>query len=138
MPEFKKINQIDKAKVKIVVDNDSSESEQLQELSFKSKKALSILLIDSDISNVFQLSADLSSLNIEIEEASTINELKEKNMLDYPVVLVNLISVETSDLEPILEFLEENDLNVIKIGLGNKITDFSSITALKNEVQKFI
>ena len=138
LPEFKKINQIDKAKVKIVVDNDSSESEHLQELSFKSKKALSILLIDSDISNVFQLSADLSSLNIEIEEASTINELKEKNMLDYPVVLVNLKSIETSDLEPILEFIEENDLDVIKIGLGNKVTDFSSITALKNEVQKFI
>jgi signal transduction histidine kinase len=138
LPEFKKINQFDKAKVKIVVDNDSLEFEQLQELSFKSKKVLSILLIDSDISNVFQLSADLSSLNIEIEEASTINELKEKNMLDYPVVLVNLKSIETSDLDPILEFLEENDLNVIKIGLGNKITDFSSITALKNEVQKFI
>ena len=80
---------------------------------------------------------DTDSDGLELAE-KRINELKEKNMFDYPVVLVNLISVETSDLEPILEFLEENDLNVIKIGLGNKITDFSSITALKNEVQKFI
>ena len=138
LPEFKKINQIDKAKVNIVAENNSLLPDSVQELSFKSKKALSILLIDSDISNVFKLSADLSSLNIEIEEASTINELKEKNILDYPVVLVNLASVETSDLSPILEFLEENSLNVIKIGMGNKITDYSSITALKNEVKKFI
>lgn len=88
-----------------------------------------ILLIDSDISNVFKLASHFSSLTI--DEAGNKEELIQKDLSSYHKVLLNKESFSNEDFAELKTELERNSEKLIFVGLGEKVDSLDNINALK-------
>jgi two-component system chemotaxis sensor kinase CheA len=100
---------------------------------FNSKR---MLIIDEDISNVFEISGKLMDLQMNIEEASTLKELEDKIATPFDVVLINFDSISNEELikmESVFLTIKEK---IIGVGRSHKITSLTNVKEILSEMLK--
>jgi signal transduction histidine kinase len=95
-----------------------------------------MIIIDDDISNVFDISSKLIDLQMNIEEASTLLELKEKMLLPFDVVLINFDSITNDELNKMETILFKVQKKTIEVGSSKNIRSLSNVNEILSEMLK--
>jgi len=89
-----------------------------------------MLIIDEDISNVFDISGQLVDLQLNIEEASTLIELEEKVKSPVDMVIINFDSINSGELQNMMRILEGFENKTIEIGTSKNIQTLDQISSI--------
>ncbi len=137
LPEFKKFKKLGSPSS---MDEVSSKKEVEPASKIVSTDSISIcgkiLLVDGDISNVFNLSAQLP--NIEIDEASSFDELQTKSLDDYKIIVINKETMNKDEVVRIQGFIKELGSEIILVGEEEKVAsidDTDSLTAILRNIE---
>ena len=135
LPEFKSFQKIEENTTSNPAPKTEEEPIKESVEPNKADESLSgkILLIDSDISNVFTLSADFP--NLEIDEAGNLEELKSKNSQDYSSILINTETIQGVSLEEIKAELSTYKVNLVFVGSGEVVESLDDRDKLKSALR---
>lgn len=130
LPEFKTFKKIAETasekvveKVPVAEEPKSSEKFTADEVSGK------ILLVDGDISNVFTLSGVFP--NLEIDEAGSKEELFEKELSNYKIIIINKTTIGEDLAQVIHSDLVSQNITALLVGENEQVSSIEDFGALQ-------
>ena len=133
LPDFKTFKKLsaESAKPKVEPIKGKVESkEKPAQNSVSSNVEAKVLLIDDDISNVFNLSGIFPKL--EIDEAGSLEEVLEKELGSYKFILINKSSLGAENTAQIGLKLQELKMNFSLVGENEQVSSIDDFKALKS------
>lgn len=95
-----------------------------------------ILLIDEDISNVFDLGGKLSPLNIELLEAGSFEEYETKLSSGIDIILFNQDSIPEEDKLKIVEAINKDKLESVVINSEGEIQSINDLDLIVKKMSE--